>query len=300
MKKLIIMRLGTLVAWMLGMLITFLILILCKVHPEDISNDWWNKNFCLTAGMAALYITYFFAGKRFHDINIKKLILVFFIWTLLVLLMDAVFGIYLMYLSGSFICFTADVISMGITGNPYLAYIIGFFIEISVIVTSVLMGRISSGKSDGKHFVFLSKIMSVIIAIITSRFVRHIVVFFSDNPNVNFIAQEGLRLGWLISIITVGLWYFYVGVKCFRTQLKIVLPVYFLWDIIGVSVWRIFGIWDAVILCGGYNGFFSGLRGILPDSFLLPVCIGAFLLEALFLASGVLLGRHLDKKTKIV
>lgn len=295
MKKLVIIRLASFVAWFLGTEITAIALLLCRINPEDIMNNWWNLNFCYASGMIALYLFYFFAGKFFHDISIRKLIPIFFIWTLLSILSDAFLAKYLIFSSGSFILFSADVLTMGFTDNRYLAYPIGFFIEIFVLVTGILLGRITSGKISGGNFVYPAKFFAVIITTMTARFVRHIVVAVSDNPDINYLKDAALDLGWVISLLAVAVWYFYIGYKCHNTNLKIVIPIYFIWNAIGVALWRISGNWNAVMLCGGYTGFFNGIRVCTPDRFLWLVCIGAFLLEATFLTAGVLLRRYKRK-----
>ena len=294
MKKLIIIRLVSMVAWFLGTEITAVLL--CGFHPDDIMNNWWNVNFCYASGMIALYLFYFFAGNFFHDISIRKLIPTFFIWTLLAILSDAFLAEYLIYSSGSFILFSADVLTMSFTDNRYLAYLIGFFIEILVLVTGILIGRITSGKIPGGNFVYPAKFFAVIIATMTARFVRHIVVAVSVNPDINYLKEAALDLGWVISLLAVAAWYFYIGYKCYNTKLKIVIPFYFIWNVIGVVLWQISGNWNAIMFCGGYTGFFNGIRVCTPNRLLWVVCIGAFLLEIFFLTSGVLIKRHLDKK----
>ena len=110
------------------------------------------------------------------------------------------------------------------------------------------------------------------------------------------IITQGVRFGGAVAILPVALWSIYAGFKSFRANLKIVLPVFFLWNAFTLFLYGAFGIWDFLKLGGIYEAFSMSLISLANGKYKVLTYIAAYLLEALFITAGVLLGRHFDKK----
>lgn len=295
MKKLIITRFAGLLICLLWAIITAFISFLLNT-PTDDSELRWYIDLSYASGIIPLCFIYFFAGKRFHDVSIKKLTAIFFIWTLVVLGTSVFINQYLLVLSGGYSCFSAYIDRVGITENRYLVWIISFLVEMAIFIIGIFMGRIKSGKIKEKYVIFLSKFCGVIIGYVIVFFVSSIFVVVSPKAPLGYLANEGAHLGWIISMLPVALWYIYAGFKSFHLNLKITLPIFLLWDALGIFLWRALKMWDLFKLCGGYVVFFNGIGNILNGKHMIPACIFAYILETLFMTAGVLLGRHFNKK----
>ncbi len=299
MKKLIITRIIALFAFVFTAVAVAAVLYASGFY--SLEDSIWNKviDIYYSSGIIAVCIFYFFAGKRFHGVSIKKLTLVFFIWSLICWILSFFVNQYLIFLSGGHNFFGGYAYRLRISANPHITPVIGFLVEMVVIIMGIFIGRIKAGKTDGKYVIFLSKFCGIIIAFITACMVRGIFVVASPRAPLGYLSKEGVRLGWIISMLPVALWYIYAGFKSFRLNLKIILPIFLLWDILGIVLWRVFKAWKLLEINGGYFAFHEGLSYITKDRYLFLVCISAYLLEALFITAGVFLGRYFNKKKVI-
>ncbi len=296
MKKLIISRFLAMLVFAIVMIAEIFVTVTCGIDTNDSSNQKFLEDLCFSSGIFAVCLVYFFAGKKFYEVSIKKLILVFFIWGTLVTV-ASIFIDYLTILSGGLSCLQDYVLKVGITKKPFISQIIGFLVEMAVIVSGIIVGRIENNKTDGKHFVYISKVLAVIIGFITFSILKSIIGLIYDIPKMNYLDQIGLKWGFLTAMLVAGLWYFYIGFKVFRTNLKIALPVFLVCDLVVIFIWLASGILENALLGEvGYGGFLSGLKGILFGKVFWSASSIIFLSEALFLTIGVLLGRRFDKK----
>ncbi len=297
MKKLIISRFLAMLAFIFTAVAAAVVLYASGFN--SLEGAIGNKviDICHSTGIIAMCLLYFFAGKKFYEVSIKKLLLVFFIWTVAVFSASIFINPYLTYLSGGYSWFPAYINNiLGFTKNPYLSGIIGFFVEMAIIILGIYTGRIKAGKTEGKYSIYLSKFCGIIIAFIISCMVRGLFVILSKRAPMGYLSKEGVRLGWIISMLPVSLWYIYAGFKSFRTNLKITLPVVLLWDALGVFLWYIFKSWKLLAVNGGYFAFLEGICYITEDRYLLLSFIVAYILEVLFITAGVLLGRYFNKR----
>ncbi len=299
MKKLIITRIFAFFAFIFVGMIAGIILYAFGIDIDDERVGNLARDICFSSGIIAMCLLYFFAGQRFHDVSIKKLIPVFFIWTAAVFAASAFTSSYLIALNGGNSCFSAYIYRLGIANPPYISGIIGFLVEMAVIIMGIYIGRINSGKSDGKYAIYLSKFCGIIPAYVMSCMLRGLFIVISPRAPMGYLNREGQIFGWTVSMLPVALWSIYAGFKSFRTNLKIALPVFLLWNAFTVFLNGAFGLWDFLKLGGIFRAFSTGLIVITDGKYKWFVYIGAYLLEALFITAGVLLGRHFYKKKEL-
>ncbi len=298
MKKLIITRfLGLLVCLLVGAIVIVITYLLSP--PANEAYMVYYNYLYYTAGMIPLCLLYFFAGRKCYDVSIKKLLLVFAIWTIAICILSVFVNYYLASLSGGFTCFSSYIYLIKLIKNKYAAFIIGFLLEMATILTGIFFGRIEKGKTSGKYVVFLSKFCGVIIGYLLVYLIRAIYVVAVPKDSVTELAIEGYRLGWIIAMLPVALWYIYAGYKSFRTNLKLTLPIFFLWNTLGIFLWHAFDLNKCLELCGGYGVFLCGMATFIDGKYQYIAYISAYILEALFITGGVLLGRCIDKKKEL-
>ncbi len=299
MKKLIITRIFAFFAFMIAAIVAVIVLTECgiKVYESTIEN--WALDICFCIGVIGICLLYFFAGKRFHDVSIKKLIPVFFIWTAAIFTISAFTSPYLVALNGGFSWLSVYIDMLGIAKAPYFSGIISFLVEMSVIIMGIYMGRIKAGKTDGNHVIYLSKFFGIIIFYIISELVNATFVLASPEALSQELITKGVRFGGVIAMLPVALWSIYAGFKSFRTNLKITLPIFFLWNAFTLFLNGAFGLWDFLKLGGIYRAFSLGLISLTDGKYKWVTYIGAYLLETLFITAGVLLGRYVYKKKEL-
>ncbi|MBR6719496.1 MAG: hypothetical protein IKL74_01140 [Clostridia bacterium] len=113
-------------------------------------------------------------------------------------------------------------------------------------------------------------------------------------------SKTGLIVGAAAGILAAAVLYFLAGFKNHKASIPKISLWYFLWT---VTVLVFASFFNSPILgpvAGGYI-LFSQINYFLPTGAEILCSALAFILEIFFLASGVLFGRHLDKKkAKIV
>ncbi len=297
MKKLVITRFLGMLACLLGAIVPLMILILLKPPADDFRIECY-AYLSFAIGMFPLFLLYFFQAKKYCDVSIKKLLAVFFIWTFIVFVLSGgSLGSKLTFLSGGHCCFASFIGISNIIENHFILFIAGFIVEMAILITGIFFGRINKGKSDGKYVIFLSKFCGAIIGYTIMFLVSRIfVIAGSSKVLIEYFSKEGSRLGWIIAMLPVALWYIYAGYKSFRANLKITLPIFLLWNVVAVFFSIAFGLSDIINLCGGYGAFSNGMIAALGEKYNYLAFIIAYLLEALFITGGVLLGRYFDRK----
>ncbi len=296
MKKLIITRILAFFTYILALISAAIMLYVCGIDTNVKMTENWAMEVCYSLGIIAMFLLYFFAGKKFYEISIKKMILVFFIWTVLIFAATAFINKNMFYLNGGYSWLSVYIDILGFTKSPYLSGIIGFLVEIIVIIMGIYMGRIKAGKTEGKYVIFLSKFYGIIIAYVISCLMSAIYVLASPKAPLEYLEKKGMGFSWIIAMLVVALWYIYAGFKSFRLNLKITLTSFLLWDALGIFLWVVFEKMILLSLSGGYMAFSMVLIDIANGKHKWLTYIGAYLLETLFITAGVLLGRHFNKK----
>ncbi len=296
MKKLIIARILAFFTFMLAAIVAAIVLILCGINVYESAIENWAIEVCLSIGTISVCLLYFFSGKRFHDVSLKRLIPLFFIWTVTVFLISAFTTPYLIALNGGFSWISVYIDRVGIAKAPYISGIISFLVEMSVIIMGIFIGRIKAGKTDGKHLIYLSKFFAIIIFYAIGELIKVIFVLVSPDAISQELITQGVHFGGIIAMLPVALWSIYAGFKSFRANLKIVLPVFLLWNAFTLFLNGAFGLWDFLKLGGIYRAFSMGLISLTGGKYLLVSYIASYLLEALFITAGVFLGRYFNKK----
>ncbi len=296
MKKLIIIRFLAMLVSVIVMNVELFVAALCGFDTYESSSVERLYDLCFSSGAFFVCLFYFFSVRKFHDINLKKLIFVFSVWTIVIFTLSIIVNENFVFLGGGFGPLSSYIAQMEIAKQSYTSGIIGFLFEMTVIVSGIVIGRIENNKTDGKYFIYISKALAIIIAIITFSIAKSITGLIYDIPKMNYLDQNGFKWGFLIALLTAGMWLFYAGFKCFRTNLKIVLPVFLICDVLTIFVWLTSGILEYAFLGGEYGSFFKIIKGILLGKVFWSYSLWICLPEALFITAGVLLGRHFDKK----
>ncbi len=296
MKKLIITRILAFFVFYIVHLTVELIMYSCGIDIFDEAIGNWISEVTASAGIIGICVLYFFAGKKFHDVSIKKLLLVFFIWTAVAFAATIFIHKYMFYLGAGYVCFPSYIHRLGLTKDYFLSGIIGFFTEMTVIIMGIFIGRINAGKTDGKHVIYLSKFCGIILAYVISCMLIGLFIATSPRAPMGYLTREGQIFGWAVSMLPVALWSIYAGFKSFRTNLKITLPIFLLWNAFTVLLNSAFGLWDFLKLGGIFRAFSMGLIVMTDGKYKWFVYIVAYLLEALLITAGVFLGRYFNKR----
>ncbi|MBQ2941511.1 MAG: hypothetical protein IJD97_04675 [Clostridia bacterium] len=113
-------------------------------------------------------------------------------------------------------------------------------------------------------------------------------------------SKTGLIAGTIFGVLSAAVLYFLAGFKNRKSSIPKISLWYFLWTVAVLVIASFFKSPILGLVAGGYS-LFSQINYFLPTGAEILCSALAFILEIFFLASGVLFGRHLDKKkTKIV
>ena len=107
--------------------------------------------------------------------------------------------------------------------------------------------------------------------------------------------KTGLIVGAAAGILAAAVLYFLAGFKNHKASIPKISLWYFLWTITVLVIASFFKSPILSLVAGGYI-LFSQINYFLPTGLEILCSVLAFILEFFFLASGVLSGRHLDKK----
>ena len=292
MKKLVFARFILYVAWIIP---TILMLLLLTLFDQKYRLDM-EAFYSLTVrlSIALVAVLYFFIGKKYYDVNLKKLLLIFSIWSIiissLVLLTSQPL---LLLLSGALYCYTNLIpVTFPIT-SPALCLILGFAFEMIILMSGIIYGRLSNKYSNRPFFTYY-KISALLLWILSMLFFYSITLIFLKIPYTVLKQKTALETGRIVSGVLCCMWYFFAGIKNSKCNLPKAISAISLWNVLAVILRFVSPSFIPLYLSGGYISILSAVS-VFTDS--KPIIyLSAFAVELALISSGVLFGRHLDKK----
>ncbi|MDO5479140.1 MAG: hypothetical protein Q4G23_08255 [Clostridia bacterium] len=292
MKKLVFARFIIYVVWLIP---TILMLLLLTLFDQKYWLDM-EAFYSLTVRMsiALVSVLYFFAGKKCYDVNLKKLLLIFSIWSIIISLSVLLTSQpLLLLLSGALYCYTNFIPVMFPVTSPALCLILGFAFEMIILMSGIIYGRLSNKYSNRPFFTYY-KISSLLLWILSMLFFYSITLIFLKIPYTVLKQNIALESGRIISGALCCLWYFFAGIKTSKGNLLKTLSAISLWNVLAVILRFVSTSFIPLYLSGGYISLLSAVSVFTNSKAI--IYLSAFAVELALISSGVLFGRHLDKK----
>ncbi len=247
----------------------------------------------LFIAIAIISVIYFFVGKKYNDVNVKKLFLIFSIWTAVISSVSFLTkNSTILLLSGIHYYYFGAILEIFPASTPIIILISGFISEMLVLTTGIVYGRLS--KPEKKYTFTFYKISSLLLWILSMLFFYSITLIFLKIPYTVLKQNIALESGRIISGTLCCLWYFFAGIKTSKGNLLKTLSAISLWNVLAVILRFVTTSFIPLYLSGGYISLLSAVSVFTNSKAI--IYLSAFAVELALISSGVLFGRHLDKK----
>ena len=252
----------------------------------------------LFIAIAIISVIYFFVGKKYNDVNVKKLFLIFSIWTAVISSVSFLTkNSTILLLSGIHYYYSGAILEIFPASTPVIILISGFISEMLVLTTGIVYGRLSN--ADKKLSFVFYKITALLLWFISMLFFYSITLIFLKIPYTVLKQKTALESGLIVSGVLCCMWYFFAGTKTSKGNLPKTLSAISLWNILAVILRFVTSSLIPLYLSGGYISLL-GAVSVLTDSKAI-IYLSAFMAELALISAGSLLRIHLDKKkAKIV
>ncbi len=260
-------------------------------------NDVFRLSLCIA--ISIISVMYFFAGKKYYDVNLKKLLLIFSIWSIII--SSAVLLTrqpLLLLLSGALCCYTNFIPAVFPVTSPALCLILGFAFEMIILISGIIYGRISNKYSNRPFFTYY-KISALLLWFISMLFFYSITLIFLKIPYTVLNQKTALETGRIVSGVLCCMWYFFAGIKTSKGNLLKTLLIISLWNVLAVILRFVTDSFIPLYLSGGYISLLGSVSVFTNSKAI--IYLSAFALEIFFLSLGVFIDRHANKNsTKLV
>ena len=254
-------------------------------------NDIFKLSLCIV--IAIISVIYFFIGKKYNDVNLKNLFLVFSIWTAAVSSVAFLTeNTIILLFNGIHFLYSRAIPEIFSVTAPIIIPVLGFISEMLVLTTGIVYGRLSN--ADKKLSFVFYKITALLLWFISMLFFYSITLIFLKIPYTVLKQKTALESGLIVSGVLCCMWYFFAGTKTSKGNLPKTLSAISLWNILAVILRFVTSSLIPLYLSGGYISLL-GAVSVLTDSKAI-IYLSAFMAELALISAGVLLRIHLDKK----